>query len=232
MKALFALSKKERTSFMVLSFILFVYLGLGIYHAQKVTDFQDFYNAAGNFLNHEDLYHIESSKDLFGSLKTTNGSVDFMDIFKAENMAKLMEMKGKLGSYIYPPTFAFLLQPLALLTYEAAAIVFFLSGFLALLGIYYLFYTRGQSAEPFYHLLLVTISVFLFLESHMSNNQVGVILLFLILLSVNLKNNVLKALFFSLAIVIKLIPVAFGLYFLLLRSFSAFLDYAPLCYRS
>ena len=213
MKALFALTGKERVSFYILAFLLFVYFVLGLSRAGNETDFQDFYNAAENYLGHEDLYHIESSKKAFGK-------VDFLDILKENKLAELMSLKGKLGSYIYPPTFAFLLQPLALLTYEAAATIFFLAGFFSLLGIYYLLYSREKSQEPFFHLLLVTISSFLFLESHLNNNQVGLILLALILLAVFLKNDPLRGLLFSLAIVIKLIPAVFGLYFLARRQWK------------
>ncbi|HRG77419.1 MAG TPA: glycosyltransferase family 87 protein, partial [Leptospiraceae bacterium] len=97
--------------------LLLLLLVQSIGRASNKSDFHDYYTASQLFFEQKDLYNIES-------LETLREEIKLEDLFKAENLKKLESLKGNVGTYIYPPLFAFLLIPLGWLSYPTAATIF------------------------------------------------------------------------------------------------------------
>lgn len=173
-----------------------------------VSDFRDYYRAAGLFTEKKDIYRFEEVKELANTYKLE-------DLFKTPGLfEKLESLRGEVASYIYPPTFAFLLIPLSYFSYETASLLFFLLNFFCLLASFYLMRSLLPIGNYTYIMFASLLFSFRFLENHANNNQVAFILLFLILFSVHTKNPILSGLFLSLATIIKLTPLIFIFYFL------------------
>ncbi len=185
--------------------------GLSISRSDQISDFRDYYQAAEKFRQKEDIYAVEG---IWAAQKKIHS---FDEIFQAENFQFLLQLTERAGSYIYPPTFAFLLIPLTLADYEQAAFVFSVLNFFCFIGILvllWIFFIPKTDSKIFWNTLAITLLVcFRFLENHINNNQVSFLLIFLVLLSVLLKTSWMSGLFFSLAIVIKLTPAVFLIYF-------------------
>lgn len=143
-----------------------------------------------------------------------------MEILKPENWEKLEALKGSVGTYIYPPLFAFLLQPLSSLEYELSARIFFLMNFLCLLFSIFLIY-KMLSKEGFAFAMFFTLLVnYRFFENHINNNQVAFLLIFLSLFAIYCRNAYLSGFALALAIIIKLTPAIFLLYFFLQKEYK------------
>lgn len=197
----------ERVLIAVNLFFLVGILIAGINKSRLVSDFRDYYRASQLFTEKKDIYRFEEVKELASTYRLE-------DLFKTPGLLdKLESLRGEIASYIYPPTFAFLLIPLSYLSYESASLVFFLTNFLCLLGSLYLMRVLLPAGNFTYIMFASLLFSFRFLENHANNNQVAFILLFLILFSVHTKNPVLSGLSLSLATIIKLTPLIFILYF-------------------
>ena len=194
---------KENKQQLLSFFILFYLITTGLIESTKISDFRDYYSAAKNFHQLEDIYYLDKANSLKDKFKLEDLKIDDLNFFKE-----------KLGSYIYPPTFSFLLIPFTFLKYPHASILWFLINYIAF--IFCLFYISKYFQFPkfSYAWLFVLISNFLFIQNHQSNNQVGFLLLFLIIISIFSKNDILSSFSISLAVVIKLIPAIFFIYFL------------------
>ncbi len=210
------LERIKKFSPYLLGIILLVLLVQSIGRADNKSDFHDYYTASRLFYDQKDLYNINA-------LESLREEVKLEDLFKAENLKKLEALKGNLGTYIYPPLFAFLLIPLGFLNYELAATIFTLINFSCLLLSLFLI-TKLIPIKNIFSILFFTIAVnYRYLESHVSNNQVAFILILLILLSLLIKNDALSGILLSLAIIIKITPGIFLFYFLYKRQFARFL---------
>ena len=195
--------------------LLLLLLVQSIGRASNKSDFHDYYTASQLFFEQKDLYNIES-------LETLREEIKLEDLFKAENLKKLESLKGNVGTYIYPPLFAFLLIPLGWLSYPSAATIFILINFICLLASLFLI-TKFISFKNPFAVLFFTLAVnYRYLESHVSNNQVAFILILFMLLSVYVKSDALAGILLSLAIIIKLTPAIFLFYFLYKRQFKRF----------
>lgn len=193
--------------------ILLFLLIQSVARAQNKSDFQDYYTASQFFYEKKDLYNVQS-------IQTLQEEIKLEDLFKLENLKKLESLKGNVGTYIYPPLFAFLLIPLGLLSYPTAATIFTILNFLCLLASLFLI-TKFISFKNTFVILFFTLIInYRYLESHVSNNQVAFILILLILLSLYIKNDLLAGILLSLAILIKLTPAIFLFYFLYKRQFK------------
>lgn len=202
----------------ILSWFVFIVVLLslfvtGVTKSKHQSDFNDYYRASKSFHSQEDIYHISLIKNLSESIKMEN-------LFLPENLKKLEALKGNLGSYIYPPTFAFLLIPISHLPYNAASMVFFITNFLCLLFSLFLIYKMIPSKNIILVYSISLVFCYRFLENHAINNQVAFILILLILLSVYVKSDCLAGILLSLGIVIKITPGIFVLYFLYKKRFK------------
>lgn len=179
--------------------------------SKNPSDFQDYYEASQRFVLHQDIYAIEDIMEARQKITSLD------DIFLPENASLLDKLLNQTGSYIYPPTFAFLLIPISQWDYPSASLFFALVNFLALLGSIYLIYRQWgihwEKSRWWWALAGALFVSFRFLENHANNNQVAFLLLFLILGAVVSKREWLSGLLLSLAIVIKLTPAAFLVYF-------------------
>ena len=92
--------KQALPYFTVLLLLLFLVQSIG--RAKNKTDFHDYYTASQLFQQEKDLYNLNSIQTLAEEIK-----LEFL--FKLENLKKLEGLKGNVGTYIYPPLFAFLL---------------------------------------------------------------------------------------------------------------------------
>ncbi|MBK8394762.1 MAG: DUF2029 domain-containing protein [Leptospiraceae bacterium] len=205
--------KQALPYFTVLLLLLFLVQSIG--RAKNKTDFHDYYTASQLFQQEKDLYNLNSIQTLAEEIKLE-------DLFKLENLKKLEGLKGNVGTYIYPPLFAFLLIPLGMLSYPTAAMIFAIINFCSLLGCLFLI-TKFISFKNTFYILFFTLFInYRYLESHVANNQVAFILILLILLSIYIKNDALAGILLSLAILIKLTPAIFLFYFLYKRQFKRF----------
>lgn len=209
-----SMGKVEKVLVGVNLFFLLGILIAGVNKSSKISDFRDYYRASGLMTEQKDIYHFEEIKEL-----SQNYTLE--DLFKTPGLIdKLESLKGEVASYIYPPTFAFLLIPLTYLSYEKASLIFFLVNFVCLLGAIY-FLRNLLPPGNYTHILFVSLLFnFRFLENHANNNQVAFILLFLILFSIHTKNPFLSGWMLSLATIIKLTPLIFILYFIYERKYK------------
>ncbi|MBP9884791.1 MAG: DUF2029 domain-containing protein [Leptospiraceae bacterium] len=205
--------KQAMPYFVILLLLLLLVQSVG--RASNKSDFQDYYNASKLFYEQKDLYNLES-------IQTLKEEIKLEDLFKLENLKKLESLKGNVGTYIYPPLFAFLLIPFGMISYPIAATIFTLINFFCLLTSLFLI-TKFISFKNTFSILFFTLVInYRYLESHVSNNQVAFILILLMLLSIYVKSDALAGILLSLAILIKLTPAIFLFYFLYKRQFKRF----------
>ncbi|HNM03917.1 MAG TPA: glycosyltransferase family 87 protein, partial [Leptospiraceae bacterium] len=181
-------------SFLILALLLFQGLG----KSSQTSDFSDYYNASRLFTERKDIYQVDSLKELFSEKKAP------LQLFDSEVLNKILSLKGKVASYIYPPVFAFLLIPLSILNYETASAVFNLLNFACLVGVVWMF-RRDFDTSRFSVVLFLTLAVsYRFLESHTANNQVAFMLIFLSVAALRIKNDFISGFLLALATIIKL----------------------------
>ncbi|EMY78432.1 PF09594 family protein [Leptospira weilii serovar Ranarum str. ICFT] len=201
----------------------------GISKSGNRSDFRDYYNASVRFTQGNNLYNLDRIDEIFAKLRS--GEIKIEEAFTPKVFLQLKDMMEGLGSYIYPPTFAFLLIPISFFPYEVASGVFLTLNFLALLGSLYILSVRFHRKGNFVFLVVLCILNLRFLENHQNNNQVGLILIFLILASVHSSRDWLSGFLLALAIVIKLTPGAFVLFFLIQKRYRAvFYTLAFVCF--
>jgi hypothetical protein len=199
---------------------LFLFLAWnGVSRSSNSSDFQDYYSASQLFMTGEDIYAFEDI------VKAKSQIHSFEDIFKSEMAPLLEKLMNQTGSYIYPPTFAFLLIPISILEYPTASLLFSLINFFSLVISCYIIFKYFQPKIAQNTLLLASLLALLlnfrFLENHVNNNQVGFLLLLLIMISITTKKNFVSGICLSLAIIIKLTPAVFLVYFFWKRRWSA-----------
>ena len=197
----------------IFTYILLIHLIIsGSLESIKISDFNDYYSASKNFLKLEDIYYLDKMQGVKKenlTLEKIMSNPEIVDFFK-----------GRLGSYIYPPIFAFLLIPLSFLDYKFGSFIWFLINYIALIGIFY-FLSKKFNLKFFsfasFAILLIN---FKFIQSHQSNNQVGLLLLLFILIAIISQKDILSSFFLSLAVVIKLTPAIFFIYFLYKKRYK------------
>jgi hypothetical protein len=210
-----SMGKMERILSVVNIIFLLGILVSGMGKSREISDFNDYYRASKLYSSKADIYQYEQIKDL-------SGKYTLDDLFKNSDLiSKLESLRGNVASYIYPPTFAYLLIPISHLSYENASLLFFLINYVCLLGSIYLMRSLFYPSRFTYILFFSLLFSFRFLENHANNNQVAFILLFLVLLSVKTKNNILSGFLLSLAVVIKLTPLIFVIHFIYKRRIKA-----------
>ncbi len=191
----------------------------GIFKSENRSDFRDYYNASIRFTQENNLYNLDQIEVILAKLRS--GEIKIEEIFTPKVFLQLKDMMEGVGSYIYPPTFAFLLIPISLFPYGIASAIFLTLNFLALLGSLYILSIRFHRKGNLLFIIGLCILNLKFLENHQNNNQVSLILIFLILTSVHTNKNWLSGFLLSLAIVIKLTPGAFLLFFLMQKRYWA-----------
>ncbi|TGL58781.1 glycosyltransferase family 87 protein [Leptospira sarikeiensis] len=197
-------------------FIFILFLGIlfanGFSRTGQSSDFSDYYEASRNFKLGKDLYSLDALSEVVKDFESGKLKID--QIFDPEVFFRIKAKVENVGSYIYPPTFAFLLIPISHFEFETASAIFFTINFFALIGSLFLIGRLLGKEKAFLFLSAVLLLCLRFVENHQNNNQVGFLLLFLILISISVQKDWLSGLVLSLAIVIKITPAAFLFYFL------------------
>ena len=164
-----SMGRMERILSIVNIIFLLGILLSGIDKSRAISDFNDYYKASKLYSSKADIYQYEQIKDL-------SGKYTFDDLFKnLDLISKLESLRGNVASYIYPPTFAFLLIPISYLSYENASLLFFLINYVCLLGSIYLMRSLFYPSRFTYILFFSLLFSYRFLENHTSNNQVAFI---------------------------------------------------------
>ncbi|WP_406600719.1 glycosyltransferase family 87 protein [Leptospira sanjuanensis] len=217
----FRMQLRDRKTWILAGTVLFFSLLFlnGISKSGNRSDFRDYYNASVRFTQGNNLYNLEQIDEILAKLQS--GEIKIEEAFTPKVFLQLKDMMEGLGSYIYPPTFAFLLIPISFFPYEIASAVFMTLNFAALLGSLYILSIRLNRKWNLIFFVVLCLLNLRFLENHQNNNQVGFLLIFLILASAHTSKDWLSGLLLSLAIVIKLTPGAFVLFFLMQRRYAA-----------
>jgi uncharacterized membrane protein (DUF441 family) len=210
-----SMSRLEKFLLFVNGLILLALLVTSIQKSSSISDFRDYHRASLLLKEQKDIYQYEEIKEL-------QGKYTLDDLWKDPSLlSKLESMRGNVASYIYPPTFATLLFPLSFLSYETASLFFSLLNYVCLLGSLYLMRELLYPSRFTYVLFFSLLFGYRFLENHVNNNQVAFFLLFLILLAIHSKQNVVIGFSLSLAVIIKLTPLIFVLFLFYKRKGKA-----------
>ncbi|OLY62601.1 hypothetical protein BWD12_19120 [Leptospira santarosai serovar Bananal] len=217
----FRMRLRDRKTWILAGTVLFFLLLFinGISKSGNRSDFRDYYNASVRFTQGNNLYNLDRIDEILEKLRS--GEIKIEEAFTPKVFLQLKDMMEGLGSYIYPPTFAFLLIPISFFPYEVASGIFLTLNFLALLGSLYILSIRFHRKGNLVFWVVLCLLNLRFLENHQNNNQVGFILIFLILVSVHTDKDWLSGFLLALAFVIKLTPGAFVLFFLMQKRYRA-----------
>lgn len=213
------LERKEKLGNLALGLVLFAFLILGMTRADQKSDFLDYYHASKRWVTGENLYRFDVALQL-----TEIRSLE--ELFQPQNLPLLQALQNETATYIYPPLFSFLLIPLGALSPYLASLIFQIISWLALLGIVWLLLKDknsivSQMKLPGWTFTLLLLLNFRFLESHIQNNQVGILLIFLILISILSEKDTLSGFLLALAVSIKVTPLVFLFLFIYQRRFKA-----------
>jgi hypothetical protein len=215
------IQKSEVGGRITLSLLLLFFLVNGVTRASQKSDFLDYYHASQRFAQGENLYKFDVAYELQNTIKK------WEDLFLPQNAHLLTDLQTQTATYIYPPLFSFLILPLTYFSETVASGIHSFVNFLALCGILYLFSTPNRFSVSVKNiewvLVLVILANFRYLESHVQNNQVGILLVFLVLVSLTTKHNATAGLVLALATSIKVTPLVFVFVFLYERKYIAIL---------
>lgn len=201
--------------------LLALFLVNGLSRISQKSDFLDYYHASERWQSGENLYKFDVAYQLQNTIKK------WEELFLPENAKLLSDLQNQTATYIYPPLFSFLLLPLTYLGEKNASGVHCILGFFALCGILYLFSRPDRFQIKIKNiewiLVLVLLINFRYLESHLQNNQVGLLLVFLVLLSLTVKNDISAGFLLALATSIKVTPLVFLAIFVYEKRFKVLL---------
>ncbi|TGL41369.1 glycosyltransferase family 87 protein [Leptospira perdikensis] len=216
------LENLEKRGKWVLTLLVLILLVLSVSRSKQKSDFLDYYHAAERWETGENLYRFDVAFELQTKIKTME------DLFRPENLHLLSALQNETATYIYPPLFSFLLIPFTYLSEPNAALAFEILSLCSLLLILYLIFQNKELSNrksPFPYLILIGTLVFnfRFLESHIQNNQVGFLLILLVLVSLTIRSHVLSGLLLALAVSIKITPLVFLFVFVYEKKYQRIL---------
>lgn len=216
------LENLEKRGKWVLTVFVLILLALSVSRSKQKSDFLDYYHAAERWGTGENLYRFDVAFELQTKIKTME------DLFRPENLHLLSALQNETATYIYPPLFSFLLIPFTYLSEPNAALVFEILSLLSLVLILYLIFqnkelSNRKSAFPYLILLATLVFNFRFIESHIQNNQVGFLLILLVLLSLTIRSHALSGLLLALAVSIKITPLVFLFVFVYEKKYQRIL---------
>lgn len=209
----------EKRGKWILSILLVIFLVLSVSRSKQKSDFLDYYHAAERWATGENLYRFDAAFELQSKVKKME------DLFLPENFHLLTALQNETATYIYPPLFSFLLIPFTYLSEPNAALIFEIVSWLSLLAILYLIFqnkeiTNPKSSFPYLILLTTILFNFRFLESHIQNNQVGLLLILLVLVSLISKSDWQSGMILALATSIKITPLVFLFVFIYEKQYK------------
>lgn len=216
------LENLEKRGKWILAVLLLVLLVLSVSRSNQKSDFLDYYHAAERWGTGENLYRFDVAFELQTKIKTME------DLFRPENLHLLSALQNETATYIYPPLFSFLLIPFTYLSEPNASLVFELLSWISLLAILFLIFqnkelSSNHSKFPYLLLLGALVFNFRFLESHIQNNQVGLLLILLVLVSLTIRSHAVSGLLLALAVSIKITPLVFLFVFVYEKKYQRIL---------
>ncbi|MCW7470941.1 glycosyltransferase family 87 protein [Leptospira kanakyensis] len=216
------LENLEKSGKWVLAAIVLILLALSISRSKQKSDFLDYYHAAERWGTGENLYRFDVAFELQTKIKTVE------DLFQPENLHLLTALQNETATYIYPPLFSFLLIPFTYLSENGAALLFEILSIISLILILYLIFQNRElknnhSKFPYLILTLCLVFNFRFLESHIQNNQVGLLLILLVLVSLTVRSHFFSGILLALAVSIKITPLVFLFVFVYEKQYKRIL---------
>ncbi|MCW7483143.1 glycosyltransferase family 87 protein [Leptospira kanakyensis] len=216
------LENLEKSGKWVLAAIVLILLALSISRSKQKSDFLDYYHAAERWETGENLYRFDVAFELQTKIKTVE------DLFQPENLHLLTALQNETATYIYPPLFSFLLIPFTYLSENGAALLFEILSIISLILILYLIFQNSElknnhSKFPYLILTLCLVFNFRFLESHIQNNQVGLLLILLVLVSLTVRSHFFSGILLALAVSIKITPLVFLFVFVYEKQYKRIL---------
>ncbi|TGK54380.1 DUF2029 domain-containing protein [Leptospira kanakyensis] len=216
------LENLEKSGKWVLAAIVLILLALSISRSKQKSDFLDYYHAAERWETGENLYRFDVAFELQTKIKTVE------DLFQPENLHLLTALQNETATYIYPPLFSFLLIPFTYLSENGAALLFEILSIISLILILYLIFQNRElknnnSKFPYLILTLCLVFNFRFLESHIQNNQVGLLLILLVLVSLTVRSHFFSGILLALAVSIKITPLVFLFVFVYEKQYKRIL---------
>lgn len=185
------------------------------------SDFEDYFNAAIRLKDFKNPYYTEKIHKLL---------VPEKEIKNIEDLQELLENTKGVGTYLYPPIYAFLLIPLTFFSYNVASVIYQIIQLFLLIISLYLFYLISKQLFPslskrriHFIILISLISLFPLQIQNISNGNVGFLIIFFVTLSLFLffksNNNslydFLNGIIIGIAFSIKVIPAFLvGYYFI------------------
>ncbi|TGM89142.1 DUF2029 domain-containing protein [Leptospira levettii] len=213
------LEPMERQGKWILTVLFLFLLVTSVNRSHQKSDFLDYYHASERWITGDNLYRFDVAFDLQSKIKTAE------DLFRPENLPLLLSLQNETATYIYPPVFSFLLIPITYLSEPNAALVFEIVSWISFLILVYLLFQNKElnlqrTKFPYLILILTILFNFRFIESHIQNNQVGILLILLVLVSILVKNHFLGGFLLALAVSIKITPLVFLFVFVYEKKYS------------
>ncbi|MCW7498002.1 DUF2029 domain-containing protein [Leptospira levettii] len=213
------LEPMERQGKWILTVLFLFLLVTSVNRSHQKSDFLDYYHASERWATGDNLYRFDVAFDLQSKIKTAE------DLFRPENLPLLLALQNETATYIYPPVFSFLLIPITYLSEPNAALTFEILSWISLLILVYLLFQNKElnlqrTKFPYLILILTILFNFRFIESHIQNNQVGILLILLVLASILVKNHFLGGFLLALAVSIKITPLVFLFVFVYEKKYS------------
>ncbi|PKA22172.1 hypothetical protein CH381_32245, partial [Leptospira sp. mixed culture ATI2-C-A1] len=213
------LEPMERQGKWILTVLFLFLLVTSVNRSHQKSDFLDYYHASERWATGDNLYRFDVAFDLQSKIKTAE------DLFRPENLPLLLALQNETATYIYPPVFSFLLIPITYLSEPNAALTFEILSWISLLILVYLLFQNKELnlqriKFPYLILILTILFNFRFIESHIQNNQVGILLILLVLVSILVKNHFLGGFLLALAVSIKITPLVFLFVFVYEKKYS------------
>ncbi|TGM79276.1 DUF2029 domain-containing protein [Leptospira levettii] len=213
------LEPMERQGKWILTVLFLFLLVTSVNRSHQKSDFLDYYHASERWASGDNLYRFDVAFDLQSKIKTAE------DLFRPENLPLLLALQNETATYIYPPVFSFLLIPITYLSETKAALVFEIVSWISFIILIYLLFQNKEvnlqkTKYPYLILILTILFNFRFIESHIQNNQVGILLILLVLISILVKNHFLGGFLLALAVSIKITPLVFLFVFVYEKKYS------------
>ncbi len=186
------------------------------------SDFEDYYNASLELKEKRNPYYKEKIEQFMETIQEK--------IQKKEDLETIFESIKGIGTFLYPPFFAFILIPLSFFSYNVSGFIFQI---LQLLFFYFSIKLLFKIAQLSFHKISkrkihfsIIVSIFAmlpFLDQNISNGNIGFLLIFLTCLSLylfflnhnkNISLDIINGIILGIATIVKILPgFVGGIYF-------------------
>ncbi len=182
------------------------------------SDFEDYYNASIELKEKRNPYYKSKIDDFIENLP--------QKIEDQDDLRSILDSLKGVGTFLYPPFFAFILIPLSIFSYNVAGVIFqilqlllFYFSIKLFVKIILLTPVKVSKRKIHFAILISIFSILPFLDQNISNGNIGFLLIFLTLLSLfffflnenkKAKREIINGILLGIATVIKIIPGFIG----------------------